>query len=60
MKVYVLYTSYPHEGGYIHGVFGSREKAQEALDSEDFEWGEDNSFIEELTIDEFDFQGIDI
>ena len=60
MKVYVLYTSYPFEGGYIHGVFGSREKAQQARDSEEFEWGHDDTNIWEMTLDEFEFMVIHI
>lgn len=60
MKFYVLYTSYPHEGGYVHGVFSTQEKAQQALDSEEFVWGKDDSYIQEMTLDEFKFQEIEI
>ena len=60
MKVYVLYTSYPYEGGYVHGVFSTQEKAQQALDSEEFDFGKDNSDIREMTLDEFNFQEIEI
>ena len=60
MKIYVLYTSYPYEGGYVHGVFSSHEKAQKARDSEEFEWGHDDTDIREMTLDEFKFTEIHI
>lgn len=60
MKLYVLYTSYPFEGGYVHGVFTTREKAQQALGSEEFEWVKDCSDIHEVELDEFKFQEIEV
>lgn len=60
MKLYILYTSYPYEGGYVHGVFSTREKAQQALDSEDFDFGHSETTIREVTMDEFIFQQIEI
>lgn len=60
MKLYVLYTSYLYEGGWVHGVFSSHEKAQQAWDSEEFDYGHDDTTIREVTIDEFVFQQIGI
>lgn len=60
MKLYVLYTAYPFEGGYVHGVFSSREKVQQAKGSEEFEYGHDDTYIHEVTLDEFNFQEIEI
>lgn len=60
MKLYVLYTVYPFEGGYIHGVFSTQEQAQQALDSDDFDFGHSNTYIREVEKDKFSFQQIDI
>lgn len=60
MKLYVLYTAYPFEDGYVHGVFSSYEKAKQALGSEEFEWGQYDSDIHEMELDEFNFQEIGI
>ena len=60
MKVYVLYTAYPYEGGHVHGVFSTYEKAKEALNSEGFDFGHEYSSIQELTLDKFEFQQLEI
>ncbi|PIC72507.1 hypothetical protein [Sporosarcina sp. P17b] len=60
MKLYVLYTSYPYEGGYVHGVFSTREQAQQALDSDDFDFGHSETYIQEVAKDNFIFQQIEI
>lgn len=56
----MLYTAYPYEGGYVHGVFSSQEKAQQARDSDEFEWGHNDTDIHEVTLDKFSFQEIEI
>ncbi|EOO65283.1 hypothetical protein [Bacillus cereus] len=28
MKLFLLYVSYPYEGGYVYGVYFSREEAE--------------------------------
>ena len=60
MKVYVLLTIYPHEGGYIHGVFSSREKAKQARKSTEMDFGEDDTCIGVVELDKFAFQQIDV
>lgn len=60
MKLYVLYTSYPYEGGYIHGVFTTRDKAIQALEDEGFDYGHGNTYINEVDSDEFVFQEIEV
>ncbi len=60
MIVYVLYTSYPYEGGYVHGIFTSFEEAKQAMDSDDFDYGYENTEIHEMTLDKFKFQEIRI
>lgn len=60
MKVYILYTSYPYEGGFIHGIFTSPYQAERALESEEFEWSHQHARIKEVLLDDFEFQKIEI
>lgn len=60
MKLYLLYTAYPYEGGFIHGVFTTYEKAEQARMGEGFEWGHEDSYIREMTLDELVFNKIEI
>ena len=60
MKVYILFTSYPYEGGYVHGVFSSYDKAKRAWGSEEFDFGHDDTEIRELVLDNWEFQEIEI
>ena len=60
MKVYVLLTAYPHEGGFIHGVFSSYEKAKEALNSYDFGYDYPNTYIEKISKNNFHYRQIEV
>lgn len=56
-KLYVLYTSYSYEGGYIHGVFSSRELAEKYLKSDSI-LSPENTYIDEIELDKFIFSQI--
>lgn len=60
MRLYVLYTSYPYEGGFIHGVFSSREKAKQARKSTEMDFGEYDTYIGVVELDKFAFQQINV
>lgn len=62
MKLYVLYTSYPYpyKGGYVHGVFSSRELAERYFNENDIYLGFNNSHIEEIELDKFSYLYIEI
>ena len=60
MKVYVLLTIYPYDGGFIHGVFTSYEKAKEALNSYDFGHDHPYTYIQEISKDNFHYQQIEV
>lgn len=52
MKLYILCESYPYEGGYIHGVFDSKEKALNVLNDDTTVHSKRHSFIEEVYLNE--------
>lgn len=56
-KLYVLYASYPYEGGYIHGVFGSKELAEQYL-NKDHILSPKETYVDEIEIDKFIFSQI--
>ena len=60
MKLYVLYTSYPYEGGFVHGVFSSKESAERYFNENDIYLGFDNSYIKEIELDKFSHLCIDV
>lgn len=58
-KLYVLYTSYPYEGGYIHGVFSSRELAEKYLNKDNV-LSPENTYIDKIELNRFDFSQITV
>ncbi|MCM3109969.1 DUF7336 domain-containing protein [Lederbergia lenta] len=52
MKLYLLYVSYPYEGGYVYGIYSSIEEAKKYL-NDDYLISPGNADIKEITVDEF-------
>lgn len=57
---YILVTSYPHDVGFVHGVFTSYEKAEEVLNSYDFGYDEKVTYIERVSANTFCYRCIEI
>lgn len=60
MYLYILITSYPYEGGHIHGVFSTYEKAEQAMNSNGFDYGCIYTFIEKVKLNAFEFNQVDV
>lgn len=57
MKVYLLISMYPYQGGYIHGVFSDRKLAEKhgrLLEEEEEEEYIEEIYIEEIELDKFE------
>ncbi|AGI11958.1 hypothetical protein X915_gp056 [Bacillus phage vB_BanS-Tsamsa] len=53
MTVFVLYVSYPYEGGYVLGVYSTRKKAEEVMNDEDYVPNKEYAEIKEITLNKF-------
>ncbi|AZU98996.1 hypothetical protein pW2_196 [Bacillus phage pW2] len=53
MKMFLLYISYPYEGGYVLGVYSTRKKAEEIMNDEDYVSNTEYAEIKEITLNEF-------
>ncbi|MHA4257554.1 DUF7336 domain-containing protein [Bacillus cereus] len=53
MKLFLLYVSYPYEGGYVYGVYSSREEAEKHMDNDMHDISPNHAYIEEFTLDEY-------
>lgn len=53
MKMYILYVSFPYEGGYIHGVFSTREEAESYKKNYEYIPNSNHAHIEEVDINTF-------
>ncbi|MEK4025385.1 hypothetical protein [Sporosarcina sp. FSL W7-1283] len=53
MRLYLLYVSYPHEGGYVYGVYSSKEEAERYKNNDDYVLSPSHAYIEEIVVDEF-------
>ncbi|MEH7667155.1 hypothetical protein V7419_10315 [Bacillus sp. JJ689] len=53
MKLFLLYVSYPYEGGYVYGVYSSKEEAEKYMNDNDYIISPTYAEIEEITVDEF-------
>ena len=60
MYLYIIISSYPYEGGFIHGVFTSYEKAKEALDGSDFGYDYPYTYIEKISKNNLQYRQIEI
>lgn len=53
MKLYLLFVSYPHEGGYVHGVYSTKEEAERYMNDDNYVLSPSCAYIEEIKVDEF-------
>lgn len=53
MKLYLLYVSYPYEGGYVYGIYSSKEEAERYLNDDDYVLSPNCACIKEINVDEF-------
>ncbi|MDP0481846.1 DUF7336 domain-containing protein [Bacillus subtilis] len=51
MRLYLLYESYPHEGGHVYGVFSTEEKAKKYIEEGEVDFH--HAVIKEVNIDSF-------
>lgn len=52
MSLFLLYVTYPYEGGYVYGVYSSKEEAEKYLNADDIT-SPDRASIQEITLDQF-------
>ncbi|AGT13551.1 hypothetical protein TROLL_195 [Bacillus phage Troll] len=51
MNMYILYVSYPYEGGYVYGVFSTLGEAEKARNNEEFDYARKYMRIQPITLD---------
>ncbi|UNA01590.1 hypothetical protein MG295_00173 [Bacillus phage vB_BcgM] len=51
MQLYLLYVSYPYEGGTVYGVFSSYEEADKHRNSDKYLSSSDYTHIQPITVD---------
>lgn len=54
MKLYLLISSYPYQGGYVHGVFSGRNLAEKHLKKLRSEYQYREFYVEEIELDKFE------
>jgi hypothetical protein len=61
VKLYILYESIPYEGGWVHGIFSSAERAQSHLNALEADDSPPHSQVASCNLDELikgDFRGL--
>lgn len=53
MKLYLLYVSYPYEGGYVYGVYSSEEEAKKHINDDEIA-SPSLAKIKEIEVDKFE------